>query len=224
MARVDIKGDIVINEYAEFYDWFGWECTCPSMVQNILDKTPSNETVDVYINSGGGHVMAGQEIYSTLRADKRVRIHVQGMACSAASIIAMAGESDISPVGMLMIHNVSGGASGDYHDMERAKQELKTMNEALASAYCDKTGMDKDKLLQLMDKETWLTANQCVDLGFINHIDKPANTNSYALNAVETGIKLTLEMMEKAKAEMNKKAENEALKKSLMEDLDSYGV
>ena len=98
------------------------------------------------------------------------------------------------------------------------------MNEALASAYCDKTGMDKDKLLQLMDKETWLTANQCVDLGFINHIDKPANTNSYALNAVETGIKLTPEMMEKAKAEMNKKAENEALKKSLMEDLDSYGV
>lgn len=224
MARVDIKGDIVINEYAEFYDWFGWECTCPNMVQSILDKTPSNETVDVYINSGGGHVMAGQEIYSALRADKRVRIHVQGMACSAASIIAMAGESDISPVGMLMIHNVSGGASGDYHDMERAKQELKTMNEALASAYVDKTGMDKDKLLQLMDKETWLTANQCVELGFINSIDKPANTNNYALNAVDTGIKLTPDMMEKVKTEMNKKAENEALKKSLMEDLDSYGV
>lgn len=223
MSRIDIKGDIVVNEYQEFYDWFGWECTCPKSVQEIIDATPENETIDVYINSPGGHVTAGQEIYSLLRQDKRTRIHIQGMACSSASIIAMAGHSDMSPVAMLMVHNVSGGASGDFHEMEKAQRELKSMNEALAGAYADKTGMDMQKLLQLMDRETWLTANQCVELGFVDEIDKPAQANMY-VNAYESGLKMTDEMLAKAKSEMKKAKENEDLAKSIIEDLDLYGV
>lgn len=223
MSRIDIKGDIVVNEYQEFYDWFGWECTCPKSVQEIIDATPDGETIDVYINSPGGHVTAGQEIYSLLRQDKRVRIHIQGMACSSASIIAMAGHSDMSPVAMLMVHNVSGGASGDFHEMEKAQRELKSMNEALAGAYADKTGMDMQKLLQLMDRETWLTANQCVELGFVDEIDKPAQANMY-VNAYESGLKMTDEMLAKAKSEMKKAKENEDLAKSIIEDLDLYGV
>lgn len=223
MSRIDIKGDIVVNEYQEFYDWFGWECTCPKSVQEIIDATPENETIDVYINSPGGHVTAGQEIYSLLRQDKRTRIHIQGMACSSASIIAMAGHSDMSPVAMLMVHNVSGGATGDFHEMEKAQRELKSMNEALAGAYADKTGMDMQKLLQLMDRETWLTANQCVELGFVDEIDKPAQANMY-VNAYESGLKMTDEMLAKAKSEMKKAKENEDLAKSIIEDLDLYGV
>ncbi len=223
MAEINVKGDIVINEYSEFYRWFDWECTCPQDVKSILDSTPENEQIDVYINSGGGHVTAGQEIYSMLRQDKRVRIHIQGMACSAASIVAMAGQSDISPVGMIMIHNVSGGATGDYHEMEKAQRELKSMNEALANAYVHKTGMDMQKLLQLMDRETWLTANQCVELGFVDEIDKPAQANMY-VNAYESGLKMTDEMLAKAKSEMKKAKENEDLAKSIIEDLDLYGV
>lgn len=223
MSRIDIKGDIVVNEYQEFYDWFGWECTCPKSVQEIIDATPENELIDVYINSPGGHVTAGQEIYSLLRQDKRTRIHIQGMACSSASIIAMAGHSDMSPVAMLMVHNVSGGASGDFHEMEKAQRELKSMNEALAGAYAEKTGMDMQKLLQLMDKETWLTANQCVELGFVDEIDKPAQANMY-VNAYESGLKMTDEMLAKAKSEMAKASENEKIAKQLIEDLDMYGV
>lgn len=223
MAEINVKGDIVINEYAEFYRWFGWECTCPKSVQEIIDATPENELIDVYINSPGGHVTAGQEIYSLLRQDKRTRIHIQGMACSSASIIAMAGHSDMSPVAMLMVHNVSGGASGDFHEMEKAQRELKSMNEALAGAYAEKTGMDMQKLLQLMDKETWLTANQCVELGFVDEIDKPAQANMY-VNAYESGLKMTDEMLAKAKSEMAKASENEKIAKQLIEDLDMYGV
>lgn len=223
MSRIDIKGDIVVNEYQEFYDWFGWECTCPKSVQEIIDATPENETIDVYINSPGGHVTAGQEIYSLLRQDKRTRIHIQGMACSSASIIAMAGHSDMSPVAMLMVHNVSGGASGDFHEMEKAQRELKSMNEALAGAYAEKTGMDMQKLLQLMDRETWLTANQCIEMGFVDEIDKPAQANMY-VNAYESGLKMTDEMLAKAKSEMKKAKENEDLAKSIIEDLDLYGV
>lgn len=224
MSRIDIKGDIVINEYKEFYDWFGWDAVCPRDVNDIITSTPDGEQIDVYINSGGGHVMAGQEIYSVLRSDPRTVIHIEGMACSAASIIAMAGESNISPVGMLMIHNVSGGADGDYHEMEKARNELKQMNEALATAYHAKTGMDMEQLLKLMDKETWLTANQCVELGFIDHIEAPAHQASAAINAVSSGIRLTPELMEKAKAEMNAKDSREAEKKRLIEDLDFYGI
>lgn len=223
MADVQIKGDIVVNEYAEFYDWFGWECTCPKSVKAILDATPKDEPIDVYINSGGGHVTAGQEIYSMLRQDSRTRIHIQGMACSAASIIAMAGQSDMSPVAMLMIHNVCGGATGDFHEMEKAKQELKAMNEALANAYAVKTGMDMQKLLSLMDKETWLTANQCVEYGFVDSIDAPAQNVQY-LNSFESGLKMTDEMLNRAKAEMAKAKENEAIAQSIIEDLDMYGV
>lgn len=223
MSRIDIKGDIVVNEYQEFYDWFGWECTCPKSVQEIIDATPENETIDVYINSPGGHVTAGQEIYSLLRQDKRTRIHIQGMACSSASIIAMAGHSDMSPVAMLMVHNVSGGASGDFHEMEKAQRELKSMNEALAGAYAEKTGMDMQKLLSLMDRETWLTANQCVEMGFVDEIDKPAQTNMY-VNAYESGLKMTDEMLTKAKNEMAKAKENEKIAQEIIEDLDFYGV
>lgn len=224
MAEINVKGDIVINEYAEFYKWFDWECTCPKDVKDILDSTDKDEQIDVYINSGGGHVTAGQEIYSMLRQDKRVRIHIQGMACSAASIVAMAGTSDISPVGMIMIHNVSGGATGDYHEMEKAQRELKSMNEALANAYVNKTGMDMQKLLQLMDKETWLTANQCVEYGFVDSIDTPANQSVQLVNSCESGLKMTDEMLNRAKAEMKKAKENEALAKQIIEDLDMYGV
>ena len=223
MARIDIKGDIVINEYAEFYRWFGWDCVCPADVQNVLAGTPSDEAVDVYINSGGGHVMAGQEIYSALRADPRVTIHIDGMACSAASIIAMAGTSYISPVAMLMIHNVSGGAEGDYHEMEKAKTQLKQMNEALANAYSVKTGMDMQELLKLMDRETWLTANQCLEYGFIDHMEAPA-VQMQAINSVNLGLRLTPEMMEKAKQEMAAKDSREKEKNQLIEDLDFYGV
>lgn len=223
MAEINVKGDIVINEYAEFYKWFDWECTCPQDVKSILDSTPENEQIDVYINSGGGHVTAGQEIYSMLRQDKRVRIHIQGMACSAASIVAMAGKSDMSPVAMLMIHNVSGGAQGDFHEMEKAQRELKAMNEALANAYVEKTGMDRDTLLKMMDRETWLTANQCLEHGFIDEIDKPAQTNVY-VNTYESGLRMTDEMLNKAKMEMAKARENEKIAREIIEDLDMFGI
>lgn len=223
MAEINVKGDIVINEYAEFYKWFDWECTCPQDVKSILDSADKDEQIDVYINSGGGHVTAGQEIYSLLRQDKRVRIHIQGMACSAASIVAMAGKSDMSPVAMLMIHNVSGGAQGDFHEMEKAQRELKAMNEALANAYVEKTGMDRDTLLKMMDRETWLTANQCLEHGFIDEIDKPAQTNVY-VNTYESGLRMTDEMLAKAKSEMAKARENEKIAREIIEDLDMFGI
>ena len=219
MARIDIKGDIVCNEIGKFYDWFKWDCTTPRKVADVIATAAPDEPLDVYINSGGGYVDAGNEIYSTLLSHReRVTIHIESIAASAASIIAMAGRSEISPVGIMMIHNVSGGASGDYHEMEKTAEILKQYNAALCAAYCAKTGKKLDDMLKLMDRETWLTAEQAVRMGFV---DKIMETETKKAVASEFGIRLTKADMERAAMEM---AAAEERKKTITKDLILFGV
>lgn len=219
MAEIDVRGDIVTNDDKWIYDWLEWDATSPRDIRNALDSKPAGEELTVRINSGGGSVMAGQEIYSMLTGRSDVKIKIESMAGSAASVIAMANRSEISPVAMIMIHNVSMyGASGDYHDMRKNAEILQQMNAALAGAYTKKTGKDKDEILKLMDRETWLTANQALEMGFVDAImqeDMPQITNNL------TGCRLTDEIRQKV---MNEKAAAEKEKKELIEDLDLYGV
>ena len=102
-----INGDIVSNDWKDIYDWFGIECATPGDVQKALTELPKGDRLQVKINSCGGDVMAGQEMYAMLRCRNDVDIEVESMAASAASVIAMAGHCIISPIGMLMIHCVS---------------------------------------------------------------------------------------------------------------------
>ena len=205
MATINIKGDIIPNDIAWAYDWFGFDYTSPNSVKSVLDNAEDGEQINVLINSGGGYVMAGQEIYSDLQGNPNVSIEIQSLAGSAASVIAMAGHSRISPVGMIMIHNVSGQTAGDYHEMQKTAEILKNMNAALANAYVQKTGMDKAEILRLMDRETWLTANQCVEMGFCDEIigeeEQPLQMTA------SFGLQVTPEMIEKARTEMAKEKE-----------------
>lgn len=86
-----INGDIVGNDWKEIYDWFGIECSTPGDVQKALADLPKGDRLQVKINSGGGEVMAGQEMYTMLRRRNDVDIEVESLAASAASVIAMAG-------------------------------------------------------------------------------------------------------------------------------------
>ena len=164
--------------------------------------------------------MAGQEIYSLLCGRSDVEIKVQSLAGSAASVIAMANHCEISPVAMIMIHNVSmSGASGDYHDMQKNAEILRQMNAALASAYVSKTGRSQEEILKLMDRETWLTANQALEMGFVDGIirdEKPVFANNVSGLTDEIRQKV---LNEKAQAEQNEKMKNDILK-----DLDLFGV
>lgn len=226
MARIDIKGDIITNDDAWIYEWLEWDCTYPKAVRAAIDSAKPDETIDVYINSPGGYVSAGQEIYSMLRGDARTRIHIEGQACSAASIIAMAGHSDISPIGMLMIHNVQGAEQGDYRDMKKMSDILKSFNSALAAAYEEKTGKSHEEILKAMDNETWLTANQCVDLGFVDEISGRSEPAGMMINAVG-GIRLTDEIRKRVLEEKAKKENEEARKAELdklTSDLDAFGI
>lgn len=168
-VKIKINGPIVSSDDKWFYDWFDMEATCPN---DVLSKLPdTNDDVEVTINSYGGLVDMGNEIYTGLRAyGGKVTANVV-MAGSAASIIAMgANQIKISPVGQIMIHNVSMGSQGDYHEMDKASEILQKANQSLANAYVAKTGKSKDEILALMDEETWLTAEEAVGYGFADSI------------------------------------------------------
>lgn len=168
--RIDIKGVIISNDEKWIYDWFEMDSTAPKDVIPLIDKA-RGEKIDVYINSGGGDIFAGSEIYAALQAYKgQISIHIVGFAGSAASVIAMAGKSDIVPTAMFMYHNVSGGASGDYHAMDKTSEILQTANRAISKAYQIKTGKSEIELLAMMDKETWLTAEEAVQQGFVDEL------------------------------------------------------
>lgn len=169
--KVNIKGPIVGNSEAWIYEWFGIEATSPSMVDKVLEKA-NGEDLEVEINSGGGSVFAGSEIYTALKSYKgNVTVKIVGLAASAASVIAMAGKKVMmSPTAQMMIHNVSSRAAGDYREMEHTAEILKNANDTIANAYRLKTGKTQEELLALMDKETWMTAQKAKELGFIDEI------------------------------------------------------
>ncbi|MDU7031590.1 head maturation protease, ClpP-related [uncultured Robinsoniella sp.] len=224
MAKIDVRGDIIGNDDKWLYDWYGFEATCPKDIVDTIESSKPGEEIEVYINSGGGDIFAGQEIYSVLRGKENVTIIINSLAGSAAGVIAMAGKSKISPVAMIMVHNVSAyGVSGDYHSMDKYAEMLKTANAALAAAFEQKTGMQQNEVLEMMDKETWIDAKTALSMGLVDEIieEKVEFTNCL-------GSKITKEMRQQAVEEKNKieasKRKKEELKNEILGDLDLFGI
>ena len=168
--RINIYGVIIPNDYKWYYDCLDEDCTCPRDVNNVLTEA-NGEEVEVYINSPGGVIDAGSEIYTMLREYQGdIKIKIVGQACSAASIIAMAGHCEMSPTALMMVHCVSTRASGNHNDMEKTAEVLRTADDALSNAYMAKSGMSKAEVLAMMEKETWLTAEQAKEKGLIDGI------------------------------------------------------
>ena len=213
-----INGDIIGNDWKEIYDWYSIESTCPLDVQNAIASLPKGENLEVKINSGGGMVTAGQEIYSMLRSRHDVQIEIESLAASAASIIAMAGPCTISPIGMIMIHDVSGWQEGNHKDLSKMADTLRQYDKALAQAYVEKTGKPIDEILNLMDRETWLTAQRALELGFVDSITEPAGKDM--TNGI---LKVTPEMAAQYRAAMDNQKHRDAEKAELLKDLESFG-
>lgn len=168
--RIDVKGQIIESGNEWVYDWLGLENTSPKKIIKALQEA-GGEDIEIFINSPGGSIFAGSEIYTELRNySGRKVIKITGIAASAASVIAQAGECEISPTGMFMIHNVKTSASGDYRDMTNTGDALRAANQSIMNAYIDKTGMDAGTLQELMDRETYLSAQQAVEHGFVDKI------------------------------------------------------
>lgn len=169
--RINIRGVMIPNDYKWYYDFFGEDSTCPADVQKIMDAFADGDEIEVYVNSPGGVIDVGSEIYTLLRNRKdNVKIYITGEACSAASIAAMASYCEMSPTALMMVHCVSSGAKGNHNDMEHMAEVLRTADKALCTAYTEKTGMSEEDALKMMEHETWLTAAQAKEKGLIDAI------------------------------------------------------
>lgn len=171
MAKVNIKGPIISSDEKWIYDWFGIEATCAKDIEKAIDNA-NGEELEVIINSPGGYVDEGSEIYSLLKDYKGSTTgKIVGMAASAASVAAMGVDVlKISPTGRFMIHNASGVMQGDYRAMEHGSEILKECNKAISNAYVLKTGLSEENLLDLMNKETFMNAQKAKELGFVDEI------------------------------------------------------
>lgn len=149
--------------------WYGDEVT-PQLFKDELNSDSGDITV--WINSPGGDVFAAAQIYNMLRDYKgHVTVKIDGLAASAASVIAVAGDTVlVSPVAMMMIHNPATLAMGNTKDMEAAIAMLNEVKESILNAYVDKTGLSRNKLSKMMDDETWFNAKKAVELGFADKV------------------------------------------------------
>ena len=149
--------------------WYDDEVT-PALFKEEL--MAGSGDITVWINSPGGDCVAAAQIYNMLMDYKGdVTVKIDGIAASAASVIAMAGTKVlISPVGMLMIHNPATIAWGDSAEMQKAIEMLGSVKDSIINAYEIKTGLSRAKLSHLMDAETWMDAHKAVELGFVDGI------------------------------------------------------
>ena len=151
--------------------WFDDDVT-PQLFKEEL--VSGSGDITVWINSPGGDCVAAAQIYNMLREyEGNVTVKIDGIAASAASVIAMAGDKVLmSPVSMMMIHNPMTIAFGDSGEMQRAIDMLASVKDSIINAYELKTGLSRTKLAHLMDAETWMDAGKAVELGFADSIIK----------------------------------------------------
>ncbi|HBC2591164.1 MULTISPECIES: head maturation protease, ClpP-related [Enterococcus] len=170
--------------------WFDDEVT-PQIFKDELNAGGGNVTV--WINSGGGDCVAAAIIYNMLADYKgKVTVKIDGIAASAASVIAMAGDKVLmSPVAMVMIHNPSTVAFGEKVDMEKAIAMLDEVKASIINAYERKTNLSRVQLAHMMDAETWMDANKAVQLGFADEIIGEIDPDIPVGNSMYSEVKVT---------------------------------
>ncbi|MDU2680060.1 head maturation protease, ClpP-related [Clostridium sp.] len=179
-AAVPNALDLYIYDYVEgdSYDWWSGEkiesLTSANYIQRKLEESKDITQINVFINSYGGDVKEGLAIYTQLkRHSANKTIYVDGFACSIASVIAMAGDKVImGPNTLMMIHHASRGAYGNSEELRKAANDLDVIDKASCSSYLEKAGnkMTEETLNQLLDNQTWLNAEQCLQYGLCDEI------------------------------------------------------
>lgn len=163
-AVLNIYGDITSCEWSES------DVSAYSLTRE-LDKINA-DVIEVYINSYGGECAEGIAIYNALKRHKaKIKTYVDGFACSIASVIAMAGdERYMYPTSLLMIHNAWTMTAGNANDLRKEADTLETITESSIKAYESVANISREEIKALMDAETWLTANEALEKGFITDI------------------------------------------------------
>lgn len=201
MKVFNFKGVVIDNREKEMYDWFEIENVSPSDVINFLNENKYDD-VTFNIDSIGGSISAGSEIYTAIKEHKgKTTAKINARAYSISSIVPLAADEVLmSPTALYMIHNVSlNGTGGDYREYQKKADMLKNATDGLAQMYVDKTGIPLDEILDMMNKETFLNAQQAKEKGFVDAIlfEKAEDlSNQYGMVASAMQM-LTKEQIEK---------------------------
>lgn len=184
MLQLYIYGDVE-GDYWDWWDGYVESDTSADFFRKELARYPDVTEIEIFINSFGGEVFEGTAIYNQLkRHSAHKTVYVDGFACSIASVIAMAGDEVVMPRNtLMMIHNMWMGVFGNAAELRKAADDLDTINAAGRQAYLMKAGekLTEDQLIQMMDAETWLTAQECVDYGLADRLaDEDADMEAAA--------------------------------------------
>lgn len=197
--RIHLNGQVVPSKDQWLYDWFGIPAFCPAVVRQAIEINPPGEDLELEINSVGGSVFAGFEIYSVLQEAKCNTVAiVQSLAASAASTVMVGCKRVLlSPVAQVMIHLPATETYGNRHDHREGLQMLESITQSILNGYQLRCGekASRKRLEQLMDSETWLPAQDAVELGLADAIMvdgesvDPAALPLSVVNSVGSGIR-----------------------------------
>lgn len=202
-----IYGDVE----GSYEDWWGEmheSDTSAEFFRDELARYPDVEQINIYINSYGGDVYEGTAIYNQLRRHPAKKtVYIDGFACSIASVIAMAGDEVIMPRNtLMMIHDMWQFCCGNARQLRKAADDLDTINAAGRQAYLAKAGdkLTEKRLIELMEAETWLTAEECLELGLCDTIAEEADTEkaARALAGVNDNLQMALERHRRIAAQL----------------------
>lgn len=214
-VELRIEGDIVDDDEAWLYEWFGMPSTSPNAFKEELSQYKGKD-ITVWIDSYGGSVFAAAGIYNALKEHNgKITVKIDSKAMSAASVIAMAGDEVLmSPMAVMMIHNPLTAAYGNMHDLRKVADILDTIKESIVNAYALKTGRSRSKISQMMDDETWMSANVAVKEGFADGIlyqegkpevaDVAAFSRLAIVNSASQSIRHAVELLNKQREQDEK--------------------
>lgn len=184
MVTIQMNGEVIPSDYADVYDYLGYENINPKAIKQALNEANGSD-VELEINSPGGYVDAGSEIYTALKEYQgQVIAKITGQACSAASWIALAADRvEMSPTAQMMIHRASTISIGNSDDLASDLNALNSLDKSFVDLYSQRTGLDAQEVYRLMCNTTWMNAKEAVDKGFADEImfqndKKPALVNA----------------------------------------------
>jgi len=184
MVTIQMNGEVIPSDYADVYDYLGYENINPKAIKQALNEANGSD-VELEINSPGGYVDAGSEIYTALKEySGKVTAKITGQACSAASWIALAADRvEMSPTAQMMIHRASTMSIGNSDDLASDLNALNSLDKSFVDLYSQRTGLDAQEVYRLMCNTTWMNAKEAVDKGFADEImfqndKKPALVNA----------------------------------------------
>lgn len=221
------NNEVDIQIYGDITSWEWYENDISSYTLSKQIEGLECDKINVYINSYGGEVAEGLAIYNQLKRHKaKVKTVCDGFACSAASVVFMAGDERImSTASLLMIHNAWSWTSGNANELRKQADDLDKITQASVNAYMQEVNITEEELKQMLDDETWITPQEALEMGFITTIVNEKDTNGASQSVKKSLIKMIKEAQAKIKLfEPTKLQEPKQTKEPIVESiaLDSF--